>query len=111
MKEMALILIATITLWQFCLGCRASKGMEAKESFEEDAPQISMNTIQTAVTGLMMQAGVNELDASYDEVDTREEVRKVTAGNGAFSLEDHLSTSYPISPAYDISKNGRISID
>ena len=85
--------------------------MEAKESFEDDAPRISANTIQTAITGLMMQAGVNELDASYDEVDTMEEVKQVTAGNGTYSLYNHLSTSYPITPAYDISKNGKISVD
>ena len=87
------------------------KGVEGKESLEQDAPRIGSNTIQTAVTGLMLEAGVNELDSSYDEVDTRKEVENVTAGNGAFNLADHLSVSYPIAPAYDISRRGKVSID
>jgi len=112
MKKVALIVVAMVIVCQLSSGCeRAARGIEAKESLEEDAPRVSRNTIQIAVTGLLMEAGVAELDSSYDEVDTKAEVKNVTAGNGAFSLYEHLSTSYPIYPAYDISKTGKVSVD
>ncbi len=105
-------LIIIIAVCTIVSGCdRASKGMEGKEVLEQDAPRIGSNTIQTAVTGLMLEAGVSELDSSYDEVDTQKEADNVTAGNGAFKLSDHLSTSYPITPAYDISRSGKVSVD
>ncbi len=78
---------------------------------EEDSPRISINTVQTAVTGLMLEARTNELDSSYDEIDTREEVENVTAGNGAYKLSDNLSTGYPIIPAFDISRSGKVTVD
>lgn len=112
MRSYILILIVMIFILLTFSGCdRTSKGIEAKESLEDDAPELGSNAMQTAVTGLMLEAGVSQLDASYNEVDTKEEVEKVTAGNGAFKLSSHLSTSYPITPAYDISQSGKVSVD
>lgn len=109
------ILLALVLLTAICIvsmGCdRAMEGMEKKEEAEQDTPRISANTIQTAVTGLMLEARVKELDDDYEAVNTREEVMKVTAGNGEYSLYDHLSASYPFAPAFDISRNGKVSVD
>ncbi len=87
-----------------------NQGISGMDKAEEEFPQISINTIQTAVTGLMLEAGVSELDSSYEGVDTREEVQNVTAGNGAYNLSDNLSTSYPLNPAFDISREGKVSV-
>ncbi len=107
-----LTLLLMLALFIFIPACSvATKGKAGMDKAEKDFPQISINTIQMAVTGLMMEAGVSELDSSYDEVDTKEEVQNVTAGNGAYDLSDNLSASYPLNPAFDISKNGKVTVD
>ncbi len=87
------------------------EGQERIDEAREAVPPVSSNTIQTAVTGLLLATGVGQLDDSYDEVDTYKEVLNVTAGNGAHNLGEYLSTSYPLNQAFDITIEGKVSVD
>jgi len=107
-----LLLILASAFWGILSGCDAPlEGQQRIDEAKEAAPQVSSNTIQTAITGLLLSAGTTELDDSYDEVDTWAEVRSVTAGNGAHNLGDHLSASYPLGQAFDISRDGLVTVD
>ncbi len=106
------VVILLISVLALSLACsRTSKGIEAKKALEEEAPATNVQMIQTAITGMLLEARVNRLDDSYDEVDTREEVQNVTAGKGAYNLSEYLITSYPLNPPIDISKTGKVTID
>jgi len=95
-----------------CSSERFEAGVEGRDDAQEMAPQVSLNAIQLAVTSLMMKAGVGELDASYDEVDTAEEIRNVTAGEGAYSLYDYLGRGIELfTVPVDIDIQGKVSID
>jgi len=82
-------------------------------SGEQEAKDTELANVQTAVIALMADAGVSELDAAYSDVDTQTEVEAVKATVGAveYTLDDYiLGTPYPLSQAYDIAKNGAVSV-
>lgn len=78
---------------------------------EEDPLEYELMTIQLAVVNLMAEAEVQELDAEYKGIDTEEEVKTVTAGNGAYTLHDHLGYDYPFMQVYHIARNGMVTSD
>ena len=82
-------------------------------SGEQEAKDTELSNVQTAVIALLADAGVSELDAAYSDVDTQEEVEavKATVNEEEFTLDDYiLGTPYPLSQAYDIAKNGAVSV-
>ena len=65
-----------------------------------------------------MLAGANTInldgaDGTYDEVDTLAEVTAVTADSGSYSLASYIlgTATYPLKQAYDISKEGLVTLD
>ena len=78
---------------------------------EEDPLEYELMTVQLAVLNLMAEAEVQELDADYEGIDTEEEVKTVTAGDGAYTLHNHLGYDYPFMQSYHIAKNGMVTSD
>ena len=83
---------------------------------EEEARQSEYHNIQTAVYAMMVKAGVQQLDDSYDEVDERVEVLGVTATNASTSTTYYLGDfltggKYPLKQAYDIALDGLATVD
>ncbi|NQT72196.1 MAG: hypothetical protein HQ553_05420 [Chloroflexi bacterium] len=89
---------------------------DSSDSNESEVPEEAYNTelknVRLAVAVLMADAGVSQLDADYFEVDTYEEVHNVTAGGGAYSIDDYLDISpeESLRQAYDIAKDGTVTV-
>ena len=67
--------------------------------------------IQIGISGLFLRSQAY-LDDSYDEIDTEEEIKAVTSGNGEYSLYDYLyKFDYPLIQSYDIRKDGADYVD
>ena len=73
--------------------------------------------MRIAVSILMNEAGVISLDDDYYEIDTMEEVKNVTAGDGHYNLFDNLppsmhmaGTAYNFTQPYDIKRDGTVTI-
>jgi uncharacterized lipoprotein YehR (DUF1307 family) len=119
MKKSVLLLIMSLMLVLAIsvAGCssensRLSNAAEGKDDAQKMVPRISVRTIQLAVTALMMDAGIGQLDDTYNEIDTREEVESVTAGDGVYSLSKYLDiSSYDLLPAFDIALDGKVTVD
>ena len=84
-------------------------------SGENEAKQEEMHTVQTAVLVMLADANTIDLDGAdgtYNGIDTLGEVIAVTAGDGSFSLASYIlgTTSYPFKQAYDISKEGVVTV-
>ncbi len=115
MKKTVIFVILTLLVSAgMVAGCSsggngAGKGLREVESIP---PVINLRTMQLAVTGLMLAGGEGQLDGSYDGVDTKEEIQKVTAGNGAHNLSAFLTTNrYPLGQAFDITQDGTVTVD
>ena len=111
---LAIILVLAISIFGCSSGSSttASDAIESKDNANEMAPKVSARTIQLAVTALMMAAGVGQLDAAYDEINTKEEIESVTAGNGAYNLSKYLDiSSFDLLPAFDVALDGKVTID
>ncbi len=110
---MSLMLVLAISV----AGCssgnsRLSNAADGKDDAKEMAPRISVRTIQLAVTALMMSAGVTKLDDAYNEVDTLEKVKNVTAGDGSYSLYEYLDiSSFDFLSAFNVALDGTVTID
>lgn len=68
--------------------------------------------VQTAVSEMIVASRTPRLDASYDEIDELAEVQGVTAEGGAYKLDDYIfGYVYPLMQAYDISRDGEVTVD
>jgi hypothetical protein len=68
--------------------------------------------IQTAVEEMIVASRRPGLDAIYDEIAELAEVQNVTAGDGAYKLDDYIfGYVYPLMQAYDISQDGEVTVD
>ncbi len=92
------------------IGCSSSVEKAAEADPEGVSSKVDQKTIQQAVDIMKISAGVGEMDASYTGIDTKAEVEGVTVANGADNLARYLQTSYPLLQAYDITRDGKVSV-
>lgn len=81
---------------------------------EEETRQTEQDNVQLVVQVMMIEAKVPELDGDYDEVQTSAQIQAVTAGDGAYSLEDYIlkfGGATDFKQPYDISKEGVVTVD
>jgi type IV pilus assembly protein PilA len=81
---------------------------------EEESKQTEQDNVQLVVQLMLIDANEEELDDDYDEVQTLAQIQQVTAGGGAYSLDNYLyvfSGSNQFTQAYDISKEGVVTVD
>ncbi len=87
-------------------------GVGPPEDEETRALREEMRGVQLAVVLMMTNAGVNQLDAVYDEIDTEEELRGVTASDGAVSLHEFVqANAYPFKQSYVIAVDGTVTVE
>lgn len=80
---------------------------------KEEANQTDQDNVQTAVLALLADAGEHELDGYYTDIQEKSEVEGVTAGTAPdnHSLDEYLMEgTYPLRQAYDISKEGLVTV-
>ena len=78
---------------------------------EVEAKLTEQHNLQTGVYAMMVKAKVQTLDEACASVDELAEIQGVTAGGGAYSLDEFLmGGGYPLKQAYDISSEGTVSI-
>ena len=81
---------------------------------EEETRQTEQDNVQLVVQVMMIDAEVPELDGDYDEVQTSGQIQAVTAGDGAYSLEDYIlrfGGATEFKQPYDISREGVVTVD
>ncbi|MFC1938696.1 Tfp pilus assembly protein FimT/FimU [Chloroflexota bacterium] len=81
---------------------------------EEETKEAEHHNVQLVVQVMIIDAEVPELDDDYDEVQTSAQIQAVTAGGGAYSLEDYIlkfGGATEFKQAYDISKEGIVTVD
>jgi len=80
---------------------------------KEEANQTDQDNVQVAVLALLADAGEHELDGYYTDIQEKSEVEGVTAGTAPdnHSLDEYLMEgTYPLRQAYDISKEGLVTV-
>lgn len=81
---------------------------------EEEAKQMELHNVQTAVLALLTAADAHKLDDKYDDVQELPEVHTVTAKDAddtVHYLDDYLiGGAYPLMQAYDIKKDGLVKV-
>ena len=88
--------------------------LEFMNKGEEETKATEHHNIQLIVQVMLLDAKETYLDASYDEVQTVEEVKAVTTGGGEYSLEDYIlkfGGTTDFKQAYDISIAGAVTVD
>ncbi len=85
---------------------------------EEETKGAEHHNVQLVVQVMIIDAGKTEeepeLDDDYYGVQTSEQIQAVTAGDGAYSLDDYLlkfGGATEFKQAYDISKKGVVTVD
>ena len=81
---------------------------------EEETKEAEHHNVQLVVQVMMIDTEVPELDNDYDEVQTSAQIQAVTAGDGAYSLEDYIlkfGGATDFKQPYDISKEGIVTVD
>jgi prepilin-type N-terminal cleavage/methylation domain-containing protein len=81
---------------------------------EEETGQTEQDNVQLVVQMMLMDASEEELDDDYDEIQTLAQIQQVTAGDGAYSLDNYLylfAGSNQFTQPYDISKKGVVTVD
>jgi type IV pilus assembly protein PilA len=81
---------------------------------EEEAKQTEQHNVQLVVLLMLAEANEEELDNSYDEVQTLAEIQGVSAGGGSYSLDNYLylvGDSNQFIQPYDIAQNGAVTVD
>ena len=81
---------------------------------EEEANQTDLDNVQVAVLALLSDAVVHELDDDYSDIQDYDDVHGVIArdvNNNVYYLDDYLlEGTYPLKQAYDISKEGLVTV-
>ena len=84
-------------------------------SGETEAEDTELDTMQLAVTAMMADAGTNDLSGFENDVDELAEIEDIKAKSAEgkeYSLDMYLSfTGFPLSQAYDISKDGTVTVN
>ncbi len=81
---------------------------------EEETKEAEHHNVQLVVQVMMIEAKEPQLDDSYDEVQTLLQIQGVTAGGGAYSLDEYIlrfGGTTDFKQAYDISINGEVTVD
>ena len=81
---------------------------------EEEAKKMEHNNVQLVTRLMLIYAEVDELDNSYNEVQTFEQIKAVTAASGLYSLDNYLymlSDAHQFTQAYDIAEDGTVTVD
>ena len=81
---------------------------------EEETKEAEHHNVQLVVQVMMIDAEVPGLDNDYNEVQTSAQIQAVTAGDGAYSLEDYIlrfGGATEFKQPYDISKEGIVTVD
>ncbi len=81
---------------------------------EEETRYTEHDNVQLIVQVMMIDAKETHLDDSYDEVQTSDQIREVTTGGGAYSLEDYIlrfGNETEFKQPYDISIEGIVTVD
>ena len=80
---------------------------------EEEANRTDHDNVQTAVLALLSDAGVHELDGDYTDIRELAEAQGVTAGVAPnnHSLDEYvMNSTFPLKQAYDIDRNGLVTV-
>ena len=80
----------------------------------EETRAAEKHNVQLVVQLMLIEANDDELDNSYDEVQTLVQIQQVTAGGGAYGLDDYLyilGGDSEFTQAYDITKDGIVTVD
>ena len=80
----------------------------------EESREAEKHNVQLVVRLMLIEADEDELDNSYDEVQTLVQIQQVTAGGGAYSLDEYLHLlggDSEFTQAYDITKDGIVTVD
>ena len=83
-------------------------------SGEEESKQAEKHNVQLVVQLMLVESDEDELDDAYDEVQTLAQIQQVTAGDGAYSLDNYLylfGGSNEFTQAYDITSDGTVTVD
>jgi len=81
---------------------------------EEETKDTEHHNVQLVVQVMMLDAKETHLDDSYDAVQTSDQIEAVTAGGGAYSLEDYIlkfGGTTDFKQAYNISIDGAVTVD
>jgi prepilin-type N-terminal cleavage/methylation domain-containing protein len=81
---------------------------------EEETKATEHDNVQLVVQVMMLDAKETQLDDSYEEVQTSDQIQAVTTGSGAYSLEDYIlkfGGTTDFKQAYDISIDGAVTVD
>ena len=80
----------------------------------EETRAAEKHNVQLVVQLMLIEANEDELDNSHDEVQTLVQIQQVTAGDGAYSLDNYLYVlggDSEFTQAYDITKDGIVTVD
>jgi type IV pilus assembly protein PilA len=83
-------------------------------SGEEEAKQAEQQNVQLVVLLMLADADEEELDGSYNEVQTLAQIQEVTAGGGSYSLDNYiylLGEFNQFTQPYDIAQDGVVTVD
>jgi len=81
---------------------------------EQETKDTEHHNVQLIVQVMMLDAKVTHLDDSYEGVQTSDQIKEVTAGGGAYSLEDYVlkfGGTTDFKQAYDIYMTGVVTVD
>ena len=81
---------------------------------KEETKDAELHNVQLMVQVMMLDAKQTQLDDSYDEIQTSAQIQSVTAGSGAYSLDDYIlkyGINNELKQAYDISISGEVTVD
>ena len=82
-----------------------------QEISEEEEMSVEYNNVQIAVTALIVNANVIQLDSNHNDVNTLDEVHAVTAGDPCVHLGLYLlGIKFPLKQAYDIAIDGEVTV-
>lgn len=75
----------------------------------DEANETEVKNVRLAVTAMLADAEAGTLDDDYTDVNTLAEVQAVTAGSGAYSLDNYLDVDDELKCTYDIAADGSVS--
>jgi prepilin-type N-terminal cleavage/methylation domain-containing protein len=80
----------------------------------EESRLAEKHNVQLVVQLMLIEADEDELDDTYDEIQTLAQIQQITAGGGAYSLASYLhilGSENGFTQAYDITSDGVVTVD
>ncbi len=77
----------------------------------KEANETELKNVRLAVTAMLADAEAGTLDDDYTDIQTLAEVQGVSAGSGAYTLDDYLDVDDQLKCSYDIGSDGTVTQD